>query len=169
LISSTCVLYTGNIEAKVGETTQVQIGGSRISIELGEPEFEKTGAIFLEGGRWFERVGDTVNVRITSDAGAYTSKLRFSIYTAYGLFYEPAVFPTPLKDYHVTAVPSREITQLLFSQAAGQAVTPARLLISVKVVPLASLIWIGAALLVIGMISRLFLRSNVRRMAFGST
>jgi len=166
LISSSCVLYSGNLEAKTGETTQVQLDGSRISIQLGEPQFEKTGAIFLQGETWFERVGDRVNVRITSDAETYTSNLSFSIYTAYGLFYEPALFSTPFRDYHIAAVPSGEIAQLLFGQAAGQPVAPARLLISVKVVPLVSLIWIGAVLLVIGMILRLFLRSDVGRTTF---
>lgn len=162
LISSTLVLYGTNLEVNTGQRTPVQLDGSTITLQLGNPQLQTAGNVYFQNQFWPEMIGYAVDVQITSGAQSWSSGLSYSIYPAYGLFYTPAVVSTPFKDYFVTALPSSVLTNGTIGQGAQQSSSES-LIVSIKVVPLAGLIWLGASLMAIGMIMRIFWRSDLEK------
>lgn len=161
LISSTLVLSSTNLLVNTGQPTQVQLGGSTISIQFGNPKPESGGIVYVEGQAWPEMIGSTVDVRIANGGDHWLSELGYGYYPAYGLFYRPAVVSTPLNDYFVTALPWAYVENGTLSQVTEQ--QPTTMLVSVRVVTLTGLIWAGASLMIIGMIITLSWRADVRR------
>jgi cytochrome c-type biogenesis protein CcmF len=161
LISSTMILYATNLRLDTGQPTQVQLGGSTITLQLGEPVPQHSGSVYFQSQFWNEMRGYAVDAQITSGSQSWSSVLSYSIYSAYGLFYTPAVVSTLLQDYFVTALPSSILTNGTLSQGPPQSSTV--IIASVKVVPLAGLIWLGTSLMVVGMVVRIFWRSDDRR------
>lgn len=167
LISSTLMAYSINLQLNTSQPTQVQLGGSTIALQLSDPKPQPSGSVYFQGQFWPEMTGYAVDAQITSGSQSWSSMLTYSIYSAYGLFYTPAVVSTPLQDYFITALPSSIISNGTLGPGAQQS-SPTVLIVSVKVVPLADLIWLGASLMAIGMIIRILWRSDRERNGQGS-
>jgi cytochrome c-type biogenesis protein CcmF len=157
LLSSTLVLYATNLQVMTGQSTQVKLNGTTVSIQVSNPKSETAGFVYFGGSAWPEMTGDTVEVRVTNGGQSWSSQLIYSYYPAYGLFYQPAIISTPFADYFITGLPFSYLTNGTLNQSPGQ---PTTLVMSVKLVSFTSLIWLGASLMALGMFTRIIWRSN---------
>jgi cytochrome c biogenesis factor len=165
LVSSTLVVYDTNLTVNTGQSIQVHLGMSTISIRPGNPMPETAGAVYYRGQTLPEMVGYAVEVQISNGVEAWSSELTYGTYPAYGLFYTPAIVSTPLRDYFVIALPVSILSNGTLSESAGSQSSSTTLLMSVRVVPLAGLIWLGSSAMTIGMIMRILWRSDAKKTA----
>jgi cytochrome c-type biogenesis protein CcmF len=168
IISSTLVVYTTNMQVNTGQSTQLQLGGSTISIQFENPKLASSSDIYFRGQILPEMSGRVVDLRITSGAQIWSSDLSYGVYPVYGLFYSPAVVTTFFRDYFIIALPWSYLTNGTLGQVSGNQSSSTTLLFSVRVVPLAGLIWLGTSLMALGVIMRILWRSDRRKEAHSS-
>jgi cytochrome c-type biogenesis protein CcmF len=163
IISSTLVVYSTNVQVYTNQSTQLQLGGSTISIQFENPRLASSGDIYSRGQIMPEMSGRIVGVQITSGAQTWSSELSYGVYPVYGLFYSPAVVSTLFRDYFIIALPWSYLTNGTLGQVSENQSSPTILLASVRVVPFAGLIWLGASFMALGVVMRILWRSDERK------
>jgi cytochrome c-type biogenesis protein CcmF len=160
IISSTLVVYRTNVQVNTGQPIQLQLDGSTVSIQFENPSLESSSDVYYRGQIVPEMSGRVVGVRITSGMQAWSSELSYGVYPVYGLFYSPAIVTTPFSDLFIIALPWSYLTNGTLGPVSSNQSSPTTLLMSVRVVPLAGLIWVGASLMALGVIMRIVWRSD---------
>jgi len=137
--SNCCVLELGELELKFGEFEVVGPAG-QVVIDA------NTGATAPE------YVGFKVPVTVRSGGVVHQGESEIYLYTRHGIVSRPTIIRGLSYDVYVVLHQSMEVYRALAHQSQGIPLYPQSFVVSVRYIPLLNLVWMGVALMCLGII-----------------
>ena len=148
-ISSTMSFDMGVLTAKPG--IGLNMGGT--SMEFGNfTVIQPFGKIWTVEGSQPEAAGLRIPVTLRQDGAEISGMLEIFLYSVHGVVSKPLIIGTIGEDFYIVLVQTQPVYVSLVHGLAGMPNTPNEFSVSVKTLPQVNLIWIGAALMCIGII-----------------
>ncbi len=161
-VSSTALLCAPHQAIRLGEPNVVHLWSEcrrysrQIVIEagelhVGEPEGQIFNARIMRLNP--DRVTGLLDVKIRDGANVYHTQVIYYLYSLFGMFFEPGIVFTPLYDYYLVPIYSEEMGGFLYDRGfLDKPIEKEEVRITVKMMPLVSLIWLGMILQTAGSI-----------------
>jgi cytochrome c-type biogenesis protein CcmF len=147
-ISSTLKQTSGNILTKPG--TKIDTLGLRLELK-NFTVYTGTGNVHLGTRCYPEYSAIKIDVEIKQGSNVYRGAFWIYLYTAYGIVSKPLIISTLEGDIYAHAYHTNSTYNTLVHALMNMRVMPKDLIIIVEKIPFVHLVWIGVAMLSIGM------------------
>lgn len=147
-ISSTLKQTSGNILTK--PNTKIETLGLKIELK-NLTVYTGTGNVHLGQRCYPEYSAMKMDIEITQGSNVYRGAFWIYLYTAHGIVSKPLIIPTLEGDIYAHLYHTNSTYNALVHALMDMKVAPKDLIITVEKIPLVHLVWIGVAMLSIGM------------------
>jgi cytochrome c-type biogenesis protein CcmF len=112
--------------------------------------YNGTGRVQLSEGLFSEHSSFKTGVFVEQSGMTYQGVLWIRLYSAYGIVSSPLIISTPTGDIYLHIYPTESIHSALLNAIFNVEALPESLSVTVEVIPMVYLVWVGVSLLVIG-------------------